>query len=497
MPAQVAILLCWLAVAYLFHLNRNTSVRISRAAWLPAIWVALVGSRPVSAWLGAAPATTTAGNLDGSPVDAAVLGILVAIGMVILAGRSGQTRRYLAIITPIVLYSLYCLISITWSPIPVPALKRWIKDVGDVVMVLVICTGTQPLESLRQLYAKVGSVLFPFSFVLSRYTTLGRAWDNDGRLSIVGVTDNKNTLGLIVFVISLGLLWNLRSLLVNKGEPNRSRRMMGASIVFGLGVSLLGRAHSSTSVACFLLGSVLMLTMHLPVIRRRPSRVYWLCLAVFALGALAIFGGGAGGVASALGREGTFSGRTDIWAALIPAVSNPLMGSGFDSFWNSPNVLIFYRTLTLWHWWFPERLNEAHNGYLEVYVNLGAIGVSLIVLILATGISRGGKAYRVNREIGTLMLAYLVAGTIYNITECGFRTLNPMWIFILFAVVSVSGVKAGLFGSEPADRSQARKGSDRGQEAGAAGPRDRPDPSNADDSAVSGDWWTVHSHGSV
>jgi len=448
MPAQLAVLFCSVGVVLLFYLNRDKSARNSRALWVPVIWLGLVGSRPVSMWLGMAPPRTPSANLDGSPVDAAIFGALIAIGVSVLVARREKTSSYLAVIGPIILYFVYGLISVTWSPVPVPALKRCIKAVGDVVMVLIISTDAQPLEALRRLYSRVGFILFPFSIVLIRYTTLGRAWDNDGKLSIVGVTTNKNMLGLIVFVISLGVLWNLRWLLMNRGERNRGRRLVAEGILLVFGLYLLSIAHSSTSLACFLLGSGLVLATHRRAIRRRHSRVYLLGLVIFAVGGLVIVFSAGGVVANALGRDSSFSGRTDIWAALISAGSNPIIGAGFESFWNSPNVLIFQRTLNLLHWYHPEGLNEAHNGYLEVYLNLGWIGVCLIVVILTTGYSRACKAFERDRELGSLMLAYIVAGAIYSITEAGFRTMNPIWIFILLAVVSVSGANAGLFADE-------------------------------------------------
>jgi hypothetical protein len=41
------------------------------------------------------------------------------------------------------------------------------------------------------------------------------------------------------------------------------------------------------------------------------------------------------------------------------------------------------------------------------------------------------------------MLAYVAAAASYSITEAGFRLLNPMWIFLLLAVVAVGGIGAG------------------------------------------------------
>jgi len=319
-------------------------------------------------------------------------------------------------------------------------------------MVLILAMETHPLEALRRVYSRVAFILFPFSFALIRYTTLGRAWDNDGKLSIVGVTDNKNSLGLIVFVVSMGLVWNLRWLLTNRSAPNRNRRLVSEGIVLAFGLYLLAVANSSTSKACFFLGSGLMLALQARAFRRWPSRVHLVCVVIIVVSASALLSGDL--AANVLGRDSNLSGRTFLWDAMLPAVSNPAIGVGFDSFWTSPNAQIFHRNLELLHWYHPEGINEAHNGYLEVYLNLGWIGVCLIALILTSGYLRAGKAFRRDPELGSLMIAYIITGAIYSVTEAGFRTLNPMWIFILLAVVSVSGANACLFGSETTTRPQ-------------------------------------------
>jgi O-antigen ligase len=99
-------------------------------------------------------------------------------------------------------------------------------------------------------------------------------------------------------------------------------------------------------------------------------------------------------------------------------------------------------------WWQGgEGLNEAHDGYIEVYLNLGWIGVCLISLVLISGYRRAVAAFRLNPSIGGLMLAYIIAAAVYSITEAGFRMLDPVWIFLLLAVVSASGIVAGLPGT--------------------------------------------------
>ena len=81
-------------------------------------------------------------------------------------------------------------------------------------------------------------------------------------------------------------------------------------------------------------------------------------------------------------------------------------------------------------------------------MNLGWVGVCLISLILISGYRRAVAAFRLNPSVGGLMLAYIIAAAVYNITEAGFRMLDPIWIFLLLAVVSASGVAAGLFGGK-------------------------------------------------
>jgi O-antigen ligase len=93
---------------------------------------------------------------------------------------------------------------------------------------------------------------------------------------------------------------------------------------------------------------------------------------------------------------------------------------------------------------------SAHNGYIEVYLDLGFVGLSLIASILISGYIRASKAFRRDRGFGGLMLAYIITVAFYNVTEVGFRVMGASWIFLLLAVVSASGVAAGLIGRKNA-----------------------------------------------
>jgi exopolysaccharide production protein ExoQ len=454
-----ALLICAAGTTGLFYLDRDRSVQPSKALWLPVIWLLIVGSRPVSAWLGIllgsgpidAPAVVVGGNLnaelDGSPVDAFVFMVLLAASIAVLLRRWRRTRGLLKANLPILIYFTYCLLSIFWSPFPEVAFKRWTKGVGDLAMVLVVLTDTEPVAALRHLFSRAGFVLLPASILLIRYSAIGRSFTPDGSPMNTGVADNKNTLGLIAFVITLGATWSFLSVPRTKREPDRARHLVARGSLVAFGVAVLAMAHSATSDACFILGAALIFMTYLPFIRRRPGRVHALTLVILLCGGMTMLVGGETGVVNALGRDTTLTGRTEIWQDVIPMCPNPVVGAGFESFWSGYGANVHVPGLSKYM-----TLNEAHNGYIEVYLNLGWVGVGLIVLILISGYRRACAAFQRSPEIGSLMLVYIATAAIYSITEAGFRILTPSWIFLLLAVIASSGTIYGLVRTRESQR---------------------------------------------
>ncbi len=345
-PSAIASIVCACGVALLFYLDRDPSVRTSKALWLPVAYLSIL-PRAVSNWLGITSPNATNVQLDGSPLDAAVYGLLLAAAIIVLCWRGNRTRTFLTANWPIVIYYSYCFVSISWAYYPDVAFKRWTKAIEDLAMVLIVVTDGQPVAALTRLISRIGFLLFPTSVLLIRYYgDLGRGYTPDGAPMNTGVTTNKNVLGQVVMALSLVVLWNVRGLLRDKKAPNRGRRLVAQATLLAFGVALLHLANSSTCVGCFLLGGGLMLATGLRAMERRPARVHALCVGIVLAGALIMLVGGQSIVTGALGRESNFTGRPDIWAAVIPAVSNPIFGDGFESFWIGPDVKKVWRSLS-------------------------------------------------------------------------------------------------------------------------------------------------------
>ena len=244
---------------------------------------------------------------------------------------------------------------------------------------------------------------------------------------------------------SSSAVWNLLTLLMAKNQPDRRRHLIAQGVLLAFGLTLLHMAQSATSLACFLLGCGLILATSHRCFRGRAGRVQLLCSGLVLVGVLTFFMTGQDDVANALGRDSTLSGRTAIWAALIPTVPNPLIGAGFESYWISSAPEIAWHTLSQLGWWHPEILvPEAHNGYIEIFLNLGWVGVALISIVLISGYRRAIEAFRIYPAVGSLTLAYLMASATYSITEAGFRSLDPIWVVLLMSIFTSTAVVTGM-----------------------------------------------------
>jgi O-antigen ligase len=371
---------------------------------------------------------------ESNPIDGLIYEILLALGVLVLIHRRSRIATFLKGSWPVLFYVSFCLLSVAWSDYPDVSFKRWIKSIGDLVMVLIVVTDAAPAQAFKRLISRVGFVLLPASVLMIKYFDSGRGYDPVGNSMNTGVTTTKNTLGVVTLIITLGVLWNFLTLRRDKGQSNRGRHLVAQGTLLIFGLVLLWMAHSATSGACFVLGAAVMLAARLSIIGRRPAAVHALVLAIVLIGGLFLVFGQAS-VMHMLGRQSDLTGRTEIWKAVTPLVQNPVVGTGFESFWLGPRLNMVWNQLSKYM-----HVNEAHNGYLEVYLNLGWVGVGLITLVLVNGYRRVVGLFRHDQMLGSLWLAYLIVAVTYSFTEAGFRLLNPIWIFLLLAIVAASGV---------------------------------------------------------
>jgi exopolysaccharide production protein ExoQ len=426
----VGILIC-----ILFWLDRD-NVPVSKAFWLSYAWLLIASSRPISAWLTlSAPGYPGDAYIDGSPLDRNALTFLLIVGLYALSKRTRQVRTILSANPQIIIFFMYCLISLLWSDYPFVVFKRWTRSVGDIVVILVIITESNWASALKRLLTSVGFVLIPLSILFIRfYPSLGRAYSVGGAPSWTGVGTDKNALGMICMVFGVSLLWRGLITYNERLDKRRTRKLVAISIVFVMILYLVLVVNSQTALACFLMADLLIIVTAFGPAFRKPAIVSSLVVGMLTVSFCVLFLGIGGSALSALGRDSSLTGRTEVWKTVLPYATNPLFGAGYENFWIGERLQLFTRIIG--------GLNQAHNGYIEIYLNLGWVGLILLSAIIVVGYRNIMKDLRRDPEMGRLKLAFFFICLVYNFTEASFKMQSPVWIFFLWAAMAAPKPRA-------------------------------------------------------
>jgi exopolysaccharide production protein ExoQ len=134
---------------------------------------------------------------------------------------------------------------------------------------------------------------------------------------------------------------------------------------------------------------------------------------------------------TALGRDLTLTGRTDIWEASARFVqAQPWLGYGYYAFWLPDNGPAYWvREAVQW------QVASAHSSWLELALGLGRIGVVLFALQLIATLRRGSAAI-FERNAGLWAPAFLAAFALYTLSESHALQANNLFWTIYVAVAA-------------------------------------------------------------
>ncbi len=438
MPPLIAAIMCAIGVVGLFWFERDRTEKTSKALWIPVAWLSLSGSRAVSQWLAAfgwgdalQPFNSPEQVLAGSPIDRAAVMLLLIIGVLVLLKRRRRVGHLLSANLPLVLFFAYCAVSIAWSEYPEVAFKRWIRASGDIVMILIVLSELQPRTAIKRLLAWTSFLLIPLSVLLIKYyPDLGLVYNRWTWTQLYGgVTMNKNTLGMICMLFGLTAESRFISSFRNRELSDRPQKLAAHGSILAMVLWLLWKSNSMTALSCFLVGSSLIFMTTFFRVGRRPAVVFVMVAGMVFLSAYSILLAPDADVLEEVGRNTTLTGRTEIWKLVLTMDSNPVVGTGFDSFWLGKRLERM--------WAYDHDIHQAHNGYLEVYLNLGWVGLGLLAGILVAGYRRVVAAIRRHEELSGLCLAILAVALIYNFTEAAFGAMCPVWLLLLLATMAL------------------------------------------------------------
>ena len=237
-----------------------------------------------------------------------------------------------------------------------------------------------------------------------------------------GIYMQKNQLGKIM------VLGTLTFLLLSLRGTGRARR--GCQALAFLCAALVFLSTSTTST--LVLGVMVLLV---PLYQGLAARSRWLVPVALgiALPVVAIALGVIMDVEAALGlfgKDTTLTGRTELWEYAAATIGDRLWyGYGYGAFWQvSARAQGIYAAIG-WDAW------HAHNGVLELGLNLGVIGIVLFLAGYVTGLFRGTAALLSGAsEEGIWILGSLTFVLLGNLTESSVLEQNAYWILYVATV---------------------------------------------------------------
>src|SRR5579862_6499937 len=179
MPPTIALLAWAVLLIALLALDPAKIKGTSVALWVPVIWMFIAASRLPSQWLGFNHLGTVAQALEeGNPIDRTISSLLILTAIVILMTRSFRWDGFLRRNAALIAFLAFALFSCLWSDFPFVALKRWFRDLGSYLVILVVLTDTHPLEAVRTVLRRLCYLLVPLSILLIKYfPELGRQYE--------------------------------------------------------------------------------------------------------------------------------------------------------------------------------------------------------------------------------------------------------------------------------------------------------------------------------
>lgn len=430
MPPQLALILTLGFIFFLFRRDRREQPNVTSALWIPIWWTLITCSREVNEWLELFGLPGGGGSLEeGTPVNRLFYLAMIAAGFNVLRKRWVRVSELARNNAWLTVFLVYAFLSVFWSDFTFVSLKRWIKVLGHPIMALIILTEPDPQEAVVRLIKRCGYVLLPVSVLFVKYyPEHGRGFDNwTGAAYNTGITTDKNLLGINCLILGYVLIWQLIKTLQLPKSKERRDELALCGVLLWMNFWLFFISDSKTPLVALLLGCAVLYFVGLRWVNRRMIGFYFVASALVAVVAQTVFGVYEIAL-GLLGREANLTDRTRVWADCLKVDINPLFGTGFESFWMGERLEAMW---ALWNF----HPNQAHNGYLETYLNLGLVGLFLLLALILATYGKACRSLYTDLNWGRFRLGFLVAIVVYNWTEAAFKCTHP--IFFFFYVIAL------------------------------------------------------------
>jgi exopolysaccharide production protein ExoQ len=271
-------------------------------------------------------------------------------------------------------FLIFAGLSILWSVNPEISFYRWLVLVCTLITGAYIGLRYSMNELIRYLsvfgiYILLVSTLLVFflpEIGIMNYYIIQGAWS--------GVYWHKNHMGLLATFINILFLINI----INS-FPSRQRDILFWSVLYIYSLVFLYQTDSVAAylTTIFLHGLILVALLWLKF-RQRIRRVHYLAVGTLLIVAAAILFINLDQFFAIFNRNTTLTGRIPMWSYLFDAYidQKPLFGYGFNAFWYIKSHQVALQQAA----GYPDTIIIADNGFLDILVNTGYVGLGLFLI---------------------------------------------------------------------------------------------------------------------
>lgn len=376
------------------------------------------------------------------------LWFLVAVGVSYRLIRDDLVSRYLSAWRfnwLVGLFVFLALISALWSIAPIVTLYRALELFFAAFVAAYIGIRYSPTQLMEILFW-FGAILLILSLglVFAAPKTGTMYWAPfDGAWR--GMYWHRNHLGSITALINIVYLCRAITAIE---ESDKRGYLDGFFYVFSLVVIYFSESATGYILILFLHFLVFCIWIWLRVHRHLQSRHYYATLGVFTVGLILIFSN-LEFVFGLFNRSTTLTGRVGLWDNLLKyfVPERTWWGYGFGAAWN----LDSFREEVRKHVGWTSQPLIADNGFLEILLHLGVVGLLLFIGILLVALIRSFRyAYSQKTLTAFFPLLFLLYILIANIPFSLFAETEVfVWLLIVATLFMTTSPSEGLMGSDP------------------------------------------------
>jgi exopolysaccharide production protein ExoQ len=212
-----------------------------------------------------------------------------------------------------------------------------------------------------------------FASVILLAASPGRALMPDGSGDLRGIFSHKNVLAQ---VMAAGVLASLHGIRVG---GRRRRRNIYMLILF-VGIALAAKSATSLlTIFGFCLADAIISLFRRGGVGRFIGVILILVLVPFVIFVTV----NPDSLFEIMGKNPTLTGRTDLWPYVINDIySRPMLGWGYSAFWSPGNPAAQEISNKMGYF-----VPEAHNGLLEMLLEVGIVGTSAFVVLVIRNVT--------------------------------------------------------------------------------------------------------------